>query len=100
MIRHGVPEVKLHLRLVQVTVYLSMMCDGASVKTALRGNTTAIGTTSQHHQGLEAFQTQNTISTMTISSRGRRPSLEKWILGSGGTTQTSPVAGQVQGQQH
>jgi hypothetical protein len=46
MIGQGIPEVKLHLRLVQITIWTSMMRDGASLRTVLRGNTTAIGMTS------------------------------------------------------
>ena len=43
MIGQGVPEVKPHLRLVQVVVYPSMTRNAASLRTAPRGNTTVIG---------------------------------------------------------
>jgi hypothetical protein len=46
MVEPGLPEVKLHLRLVQIPIYLSMMSDAASPRTAPRGSAATIGMTS------------------------------------------------------
>jgi hypothetical protein len=40
------PEAKLHLRLVQIAIYLSMMHNTASPRTVPRRSVAAIGTTS------------------------------------------------------
>jgi hypothetical protein len=45
-IGQGVPEVKLHHRQVQITIYPSMMHDDASLRTTPRENMTMNGMTS------------------------------------------------------
>jgi hypothetical protein len=53
MIGQGVLEVKLHLQLVQITVWPSTMRGSASLRIVSRGNTAVIGTTSKTSSKIE-----------------------------------------------
>jgi hypothetical protein len=78
MIEQGVPEVKLHLRLVQITVYPSMMRDAASPKTTLCGSAATTGMT----------------SAMSLKIRGI-PESEHHLHHDGTYQRTSPQWGKV-----